>query len=148
MGCATHVLVENVLSIIAASVLLYFDTVFLGNPFKCYFSSDTDCYSPTYGLYYYSHGSYRGIFNPDIYTVKIALIKAQLACAAVMLASNVAYLVIYAVVVMKTRNAHDPVVGPLAAVSTIPYAGYAMPTAPLPSSFLECPNCHTQIATA
>ncbi len=101
MGCATHVLVENILSIIAASVLLYFDNLFLNNPYICLYGSTSDCnqYSSSYS-YSYSYS----IYNPTYYTVKLACIKAQLACASLMLFTNVIYIIIFIVVAVKTKN--------------------------------------------
>jgi hypothetical protein len=94
LGCAVHVLVENILSIIAASVLLYFDNIFLNNPYTCYFGS-TLC-----------NRLYSGdtIYTQTNYTVKLACIKAQLACAAVMLVTNVIYMIIFMVVAVRTKN--------------------------------------------
>ena len=107
MGCATHALVENILSIIAASVLLYFNTMFLNNPYTCLFGSAYDCSVLNYNSNYY--GSYstfsnNGIYSTTGYTVKLACIKAQLACAAVMLFTCVVYIIIYIVVAVRLRN--------------------------------------------
>ena len=73
LGCAIHVLVENILSIIAANVLLYFDNLFLNNPFTCLYGSTSNC---TKNYSYYS-----GIYNSVYYTAKLASIEAQTACA-------------------------------------------------------------------
>lgn len=93
---------ENVLSIVAASVLLYFNNLFLNNPYTCLFGF-SDCVSTSYSS---SYGSsyYYSIYNPTNYAVKLACIKAELACAAVMLATNVVYVIIFVVVVVKTRH--------------------------------------------
>ena len=101
LACATHVLVENILSIIAASVLLYFNNLFLNNPYTCLFRSTYECSYSYYNRYsntsYYSSYS-NGIYDNTSYTVKLACIKAELACGSLMLTSCVAYIIIYAVV--------------------------------------------------
>ncbi len=112
VGCATHALVENILSIIAASVLLYLDNLFLNNPYKCLYGSILDCSS-------FSYDSVGSIFSETGYKVKMACIKAQLACAAVMLVTNVVYIVIFVVVAIKTRNTPNQV--GLFHYGTVPY---------------------------
>ena len=131
--CSTHAVVENVLSIIAASVLLYFNNLFLSNPFTCLFGFSgcvTTSYSSSYDDSPYSYG----INNPTNYAVKLACIKAELACAAVMLVSNVVYVLIFIVVAVKTRNLSNQnlesqygVTSPPALVPTIAYSAYPAP---------------------
>ena len=133
---------ENIFSIVAASVLLYFDTAFLDNPYKCYYASDTNCFEYTSGSGYSTF--YTGIYNSDKYTLKVTLIRTQLTCAAVMLTTNVVYLVIYAIVALKTMHVREqPVVVPAE-----PYRSYAMSIAPFPANFVECQNCHTRVQIA
>jgi len=149
-GCATHVLVENILSIIAASVLLYFDNLFLNNPYTCLYGSTTDCsqYSSSYS---YSNS----IYNSSNYTVKLACIKAQLACAAVMLVTNVIYIIIFIVVIIKTRNESNRVTmlphsSAPSYVSNQPVVNQIQPPTTYVSSSsvqrnFKCPNCSTVI---
>jgi hypothetical protein len=151
LGCATHVLVENILSIVAAAVLLYFDNLFLNNPYTCLYGSTTNCnqYST-----YYSYSS--GIYNPTYYTIKLACIKAQLACASVMLATNVIYIIIFIVIAIKTRNqSNDGVVLPYGTtpnyVRPQPVVSQIEPAVTqiqAPSAYgqrlIKCPNCHTR----
>ena len=65
-----------------------------------------------------------------------------------MLTSNVVYLIIYIIVVIKTSHVSDQMM--VVPVST--YADYAMPVAmpmaPIASNFVECQNCHTRIKFA
>jgi hypothetical protein len=153
--CATHVLVENILSIIAASVLLYFDNLFLNNPYTCLYGSFDNCYQ-----YSSSYSYYNGIYDPNNYTVKLACIKAQLACAAVMLVTNVIYIIIFILVAIKTRNESNEI--GILPYGTAPYYINTQPVAnqmqPLttvsaipqqqPSTgqrIVECHNCHTLI---
>jgi hypothetical protein len=96
MGCATHVLIENILAIIAASVLISFDGIFISNPYVCLYAVDYGCNRAS--------DFNRGIYDSTFYTVKMAVIKAQLACAVVMLATNVIYIAIYIYVTIKSRN--------------------------------------------
>jgi hypothetical protein len=93
--CTTHAVVENVLSIIAASVLLYFNALFLNDPYKCLF----DFFQCSYEAKTYPYPSYD---STAAYPVKMICFKAELACAAVMLVTNVVYVLIFMVVAVKT----------------------------------------------
>jgi hypothetical protein len=98
--------------------------------------------------------------------VKLACIKAQLACAAVILATNVIYMIIFIVVAVRTRNAsnevgmyqyggsHVPVVSqPMVYQQQPPPPPAYMPTAPqyqpqqqgARQRVVECHKCHTLI---
>ena len=116
LGCAIHVLVENIISIIAAAVLLYFNNLFLNNPYTCIFGSSYQCSSSYYrssSYYnYYSNStssdsSIFGIYSTTGYTIKLACIKAELACAAVMLTTCVIYMIIFTVVAIRVRNINN-----------------------------------------
>jgi hypothetical protein len=156
-GCATHVLVENILSIIAAAVLLYFDNLFLNNPFICLYGSTYYC-NQSSSSYSYNNG----IYNSTNYTVKLACIKAQLACAAVMLATNVIYIIIYIIVAVKTRNeSNEAGISPYGTalapyyIHGQPAVNQGQPPTNVPSfpqeppstgqRFIRCPNCHVKI---
>lgn len=155
-GCAIHTLIENILSIIAASVLLYLDNLFLQNPYVC-------LYDPTCGSSYsYSSGTYvSNIFTENNYTIKLTCIRAQLACAAVMLGSNVTYIIIFLVVACKTWNISNEitpiqpmstsVIGPVQPV-IIPRQQPTLYTPPTivetqgsRQQTIQCQNCHTLI---
>jgi hypothetical protein len=96
IGCATHVLVENILSIIAALVLISFDSIFINNPYICLYASDYNCNR--------SSDLYHSIYDSSFYTVKTTVVKAQLACTAVIFVTNVIYIVIYIYLAIKARN--------------------------------------------
>lgn len=105
LGCAIHVLVENIISLIASAVLLYFNNLFLNNPYTCLFVTTYECSYSYYSTYYNSTRSNNyGIYSTTGYTVKLACIKAELACAAVMLTTCVIYLIIFTVVAIRARN--------------------------------------------
>jgi len=97
--CANYVRVENILSIITALILLYFDNLFLGNPYICLRGSISGCSGSSYGS---SYSDIYDINSSTGYTVKMACIKAQLACAPVILVTNVVYIVIFIIVAIKT----------------------------------------------
>ena len=137
LGCQIHVLVESILSIIAAAVLLYFNNLFLNNPYTCLFGTSSECslasYSSTYGIY-----------STTGYTVKLACIKAELGCAAVMLTTCVVYILVFIVVTLrvgKTDNndsGNQPRVFPVQYVAPVPVIDPrpALPTivfGPIPS---------------
>lgn len=152
MNCATHVLVENILSIIAASVLIYFDSLFLQNPCTCLYASTYNCSRSYYNSYAY------GIYDSTAYTVKMICIKAQLSCAAIMLVTNIIYIIIFIVVAIKTRKENSQVVIPQydAALSR-PINHQSVPQSKASSVYItyisqqrtiECQNCHTLISIA
>ena len=101
MGCATHAVVQNILSIIAASVLLYFDSLFLNDPYFCFFSSSV-CNSTS--NYNYTRFN---IYTTTGYQLKVAMLKTQIGLASGMLASCVVFILIYIFVAVKTRNASN-----------------------------------------
>ena len=149
MPCAIHTLVQNVLSIGAASVIIYFDSIFMYYPGTCYFSTSTICN----GLASASFTS----SNTSSYLIKIACIKAQLACAATMMFTNVVYIAFFIFVAVKANrrsNGHSPGAFPPGmhpvqipvypnAGNVINYPPVLHPTIPnFPSYVAECPNCH------
>jgi hypothetical protein len=71
--CATYLPVENILSIITALILLYFDNLFLDNPYICFGGSICSCSGSSYGS---SYSDIYDINSSTCYTVKIACIKA------------------------------------------------------------------------
>ena len=109
-GCATHVLVENILSIIAASVLLYYDRLFLSNPFTCIFGSVSNCGTITWNWNDHDSTAYTGIYNRSNYDLKMAMIKVQLGCGVVMQLTCVTYVAIYIRALIRTRAFANAVV--------------------------------------
>ncbi|CAF2117056.1 unnamed protein product [Rotaria magnacalcarata] len=99
-GCATHALVENVLSIIASSVLLYYDSQFLRYPNGCFWSFELCIFSPI-SITWNFFSDYNII---DLGEAKLIAIKAQLACAAVMLSLSVFFLIIYIYTALKVGS--------------------------------------------
>ncbi|CAF3344057.1 unnamed protein product [Rotaria socialis] len=98
--CATHALVENVLSIIASSVLLYYDTQFLRYPTACFWSFELCIFSPISVAWHVFSGY--NIF--DLREAKLIAIRAQLACAAIMLSLSVFFFIIYIYTVLKVES--------------------------------------------
>ena len=146
MPCAIHALVQNVLSIGAASVVIYFANLFMIYPGLCFFSSSSGCSSST-SLTLSSASS--------TYQIKATLLKAQLACAAVMMFTSVVYIAIFTFIAIKANrrskgqppiehlpvNTSQPVNFYSGDPNTYPYALH--PPAPnFPSYVAECPNCH------
>ena len=149
MPCAIHTLVQNVLSIAAASVIIYFDSIFMYYPGICYFSTSATCSGLSSAtLTSSSSGSYQ---------IKTTCIKAQLACAATMMFTNVIYIAFFIFVAVKSNrrsNGHSPGGFPSAVPPTqipvhpnsgnLPNYPYALqpPMPNFPSYVAECPNCH------
>ncbi|UJR37276.1 hypothetical protein I4U23_029985 [Adineta vaga] len=99
-GCATHALVENILSIIAASILLYFDAQFLRNPSICYWPSEM-CSNSFWSI---QLNDFSMNYDINILNAKLLAVKLQLACAAIMLFSCVLFIVIYIYTAYKVRQ--------------------------------------------
>lgn len=90
-GCATCTLIFKILSIAASSVLLFYDALFLREPDTCLwpnnFCNNTQLNLNLFGLALDT--------SDDIKEIKFTLIKIQMACAAVMIATCVVYVAIY-----------------------------------------------------
>lgn len=99
-GCATHALVENILSLIASIVLLVYDARFLRNPYTCLWP-----YGICDDIYWdIDWSAWWNFYTDDIYRVKLIAIKVQLACAAMMLFLNVVFIAIYIYTSWKVRT--------------------------------------------
>jgi hypothetical protein len=90
-GCATYTLIQHILSIAASSVLLYYDVLFLREPYTCLWPNNFCNEDPlSLNLFSLALGT-----STDIYWIKFTLIKIQIACADVMIATCIVYIVIY-----------------------------------------------------
>ena len=98
-GCATHALVENILSVIASIVLIYFDAKFLQNPSTCYWPYDL-CLDDYWDL---NSGIWWNIYDFDGPKAKIIAVKVQLSCAAIMLALCLLFIVVYIYTSLKVK---------------------------------------------
>jgi hypothetical protein len=54
-----------------------------------------------------------GIYESTHYIVKLTCIKVQLTCAVGMFITNVIYLIVFAIVTIKTRTNHDDLIVPI-----------------------------------
>ncbi|CAF1460994.1 unnamed protein product [Rotaria sp. Silwood1] len=99
-GCATHALVENILSIIASCVLLYYDTRFLHYPLGCFWEYGM-CNSSYWS---WTWSAFLGYSVLNIMHFKLIAIKIQLTCAALMLALGVLFFLSYLYVIVKVRQ--------------------------------------------
>jgi hypothetical protein len=84
-------LLENILSAIASSILLYYDVRFIKEPWVCHWPgricSDYD-WSFTWSTWWNK-------YNIDIRHAKLIAIKVQLSCATIMLALCLLFILIY-----------------------------------------------------
>ena len=85
----------NLISIGFAIILIVFDSLFIQYPGQCYLA--TVCYSNT-----------TDINSPINADGKLRVVKAQLACAATMLALNISYIIIFIVIALLTRVTYKP----------------------------------------
>jgi hypothetical protein len=90
-GCATLAFIEQILSIAAASVLLYYDVLFLRYPYTCLWPNNL-CDGELLNLQFLSIPLQT---STEINWIKFTLIKIQIACAALMIATCIAFIVIY-----------------------------------------------------
>ncbi|CAF2459912.1 unnamed protein product [Rotaria sp. Silwood2] len=99
-GCATHALVENILSMIASCVLLYYESQFLLYPSTCFWPYSI-CRLSSWDL---SWGAFVGYSIFDIQRYKLIAIKVQLSCAAIMLALSVLFFLIYLYAILNVKS--------------------------------------------
>ncbi len=148
-----------------ACCVIGFDAYFLNHPLQCWFSDDCNNYNRTsaYYYYYYSYSSYYRI-SDNFYSIKIPLVKGQLAAGALMLASCIIYIIIFIITVYRVseelqnyRNRSAPV-----SAVTVTTGHVSMPmnnishetpvlpnnpsiiNPPIPFKQMTCPNCHKQ----
>jgi hypothetical protein len=98
-GYATHVLIANILSVIASSILLYCDARFLQEPWTCLWPGNM-CFDTDWDFIWSTWWNNNYIDNQH---AKLIAIKTQLSCAAIMLALNVIFIVIYIYTSLKVR---------------------------------------------
>ena len=165
LACAIHTLIQNLLSLGAAIVVIYYDTVFIAYPYICLLTFTSNCYS--------SGGIDSIISGATSYSTKTLLNKVQIGCAAGMLTTNVVYVIIFVVVTVRVScfggggGANGPVsasVGPpvqqdfglpaqpaAAAAYQQPALKSPMPAYPmalhpaglqLPTYIAQCPHCY------
>jgi len=120
-GCATYTLIQHILSIVASSVLLFYDVLFLRQPNTCLWPNNL-CDGAQLNLNFF------GIIldiSTDINWMKFTLIKIQITCAAVMIATCIVYIVIYIYTSIRVHT-NNTVADP----HTIIELGRAQPPAP------------------
>jgi hypothetical protein len=81
-------LIENILSAIASSILLYYDARFLRNPYTCLWPGNL-CSSIYWNI------GWTTFYDSYLLNAKLIAIKVQLSCAAIMLFLSVLFIVIY-----------------------------------------------------
>jgi type IV secretory pathway TrbL component len=93
-------LVENIIAIILSIVLIIFDARFIRNPYVCYWpTSACTTFLLDLGL-----GIIYSLLGPDAMRMKMNAIKAQLACAVIMLIVSVAFVCIYTYTTITVRG--------------------------------------------
>ncbi len=84
-------MIENILSIIASSILLHYDARFVREPWTCLWPGKL-CYDIDWS---FNWSIWQNNYDFDIQNAKLIAIKAQLACAAIMLVLCMVFLLIY-----------------------------------------------------
>jgi hypothetical protein len=118
-------LVENILSVIASSILLYYDAQFLRNPYTCLWPGDL-CYT-VWGT---GWNTTWNVYDFDLLNAKLIVIKVQLSCAAIMLFLSVLFIVIYAYTSLKV-GARSTSVDPQATIELTHQQPLAPPLNPV-----------------
>lgn len=117
-GCAINALVQNCISLVFAAILIGINIAFLYRPYRCFFTAQV-CESLSWvNDIKLPFDCFDGNTNNCDHT-RLALIKAQLACASVLAATCFIYLVLYMVVSSRARSIYrrqakaDVVVAPV-----------------------------------
>ena len=162
--CITAALVFQCLAIPVSIGVIGLDGYFLNHPLQCFFSDYCSYYS-YYGYDYYSNSTTNRNPSPssDFYSIKLPLVKAQLAAGVLMLVSCIVFIIIYIianVLMRKGPKTGQPMAQPYVAHNQ-PYAGAPVPvqtvvTVPPPvqvvphptqaapqGKSMTCPHCRT-----
>ncbi|CAF0844262.1 unnamed protein product [Didymodactylos carnosus] len=110
-GCATHALIENVLSLIFACVLVAINAKFIQNPRnKCYFT-ESICSNTNWITAIYDYAEC-GVVDRhgQCGNTRLNIIKGQLAAAVLMLAICLVYIILYIVTVIFVSRSKQPVI--------------------------------------
>jgi hypothetical protein len=112
-----------------ALCVIGFDAYFLNNPTQCFFSNDCSSFEYSYNTY--------STNSEYLYSIKVPLIKGQLAAGALMFVSSVIFIIIFAVtsyrVSRATQSDHVPPV-PVAIAPTSTQYVPSVPVAITPTS--------------
>jgi hypothetical protein len=124
-GCAMYALVENILSVAASSVLLYYDVKFLEEPSMCFWPGKI-CTEADWNII---SSSWWENYDIDIYNAKLIAIKAQLSCAIIMLVLCLVFILryIYVSFIVRTRMT---VIAPQNAIEFMPRQPLPHPSMP------------------
>lgn len=104
---ASYLLATHIISIIASSVLLYYDVLFIRNSFTCLWPNDF-CNEDQLDLHLFSIALST---STDIHPLKFILIKIQIACCIVMVIICVIYICIYLYTIIRvytSKTVTDP----------------------------------------
>lgn len=154
VGCATYVMITNILTFIFSAVLIDFDRKII-NPSL---SSLSYIYGDTFNTDCTRSSSGQDLIN--LGNLMLGLTKGQLAGGVLMLVSALLFIGIYVYVYIRAlqhdgRMSHPPYIGgappaqPLPQSTTyhVPYSGSAQNTVPpgYDSRVIVCPKCHTVV---
>ncbi len=108
-GCGIYLVVQNIINGIFAIVLIIFTSLFVQNPCLCY---GILCNIPPWEAFY-NFESYYGYYGNRCTLRtwdKLPLLKALLACAVLMLFSNIIFIILYliAYIWLRSKPIHDP----------------------------------------
>jgi hypothetical protein len=104
-SCATHAVVQNFISFIFASALIGINIAFIQRPNQCFFTGGI-CTSPllTDNIPVPFDCPFDNYNKSDCDKTRLALIKAQLACGAILAAACFLYLIVYYVVASRAAR--------------------------------------------
>ncbi|CAF2778455.1 unnamed protein product [Rotaria sp. Silwood2] len=103
-GCGVYLVIQNIINLIFTILLLIFTSRFVKNPCLCYSAL---CYLPNWGDIsrdddddddYFSYSCTSRTLR------KLPVLKGLLACAVLMLVSNILFIVIYSIVSIRLRR--------------------------------------------
>ena len=109
-GCGIYLVVQNIINGLFAIVLIIFTSLFVGNVCLCYgILCDIPSWESIYNFGYNSEYYYSNRCTPRTWN-KLPLLKALLACAVLMLASNIIFIILYliAYIWLRSKPIYDP----------------------------------------
>ncbi|CAF1192789.1 unnamed protein product [Adineta steineri] len=101
-GCGIYLVIQNSISLVFAIILVIFTARFVKNPCLCYGAL---CYIPNWhDIYDFDsiYGNYLYLCTSRTFQ-KLPILKGLLACAALMLISNIIFIIVYIIFSIKLR---------------------------------------------
>ncbi|CAF0771541.1 unnamed protein product [Rotaria sordida] len=101
-ACGIYLVIQNIINLIFATILLIFTSRFIKDPCLCYSAL---CFIPNWNHINYDDDDDHFSYSCTSRTFKkVPMLKGLLACAILMLISNILFIIIYSIAVIRLRH--------------------------------------------